>query len=73
MAVRDILLGVTYVDNQRTEADISLCGNSNIKLWDMRRTGNVKSDLEFYGRKQRKNNEIYIPSSLTCFFPLTFV
>lgn len=52
MAIRDILLCVIYVDNQRTGADI-LCGNSNIKLWNMR-TGNVKSDLEFCGRNKRK-------------------
>lgn len=58
-------------DNQRTGADM-LCGNLNMKLWDLKRTGNVKSNLDFGGRN--KNNEIYIYlSSLTCFLSLTFV
>lgn len=49
-----------------------LCGNLNMKLWDLKRTGNVKSNLDFGGRN--KNNEIYIYlSSLTCFLSLTFV
>lgn len=53
MAVRDILLSVIYVDNQRAEAD-TLCGNLNITLWDMKRTRNVKNDLEFCGRNKKK-------------------
>lgn len=46
MAIRYIVLCITDVDNQRTEATI-LCGNLNIKLWDMKRLGNVKGDMEF--------------------------
>lgn len=46
MAIRDIVLCIIYVDNQRTEAAI-LCGNLNIKLCDMKRLGNVKGDMEF--------------------------
>lgn len=68
MAVRGILLYVIYVDNQRTGAD--MCGNLNTKLWDMKRTGNIKSVLDFCGRS--KNNEIYIPFK-SDMFSLTFV
>lgn len=46
MAIRYIVLCIIYVDNQRTGAAI-LCGNLNIKLWDMKRLGNVKGDMEF--------------------------
>lgn len=45
VAIRYIVLCITDVDNQRTEAAI-LCGNLNIKLWDMKRLGNVKGDME---------------------------
>lgn len=71
MAIRYIVLCITDVDNQRTEAAI-LYGNLNIKLWDVKRLGNVKGDMEFWGRNKRENNEIYMPSSLACFLPLIF-
>lgn len=68
MAVRSILLCVIYVDNQRTGA--GMCGNLNTKLWDMKRTGNIKSVLDFCGRN--KNNEIYVPFKSDT-FSLTFI
>jgi hypothetical protein len=61
MAVRDIVLCVMYVDNQRTGSDILLCGSSNIKLWDMRRTGNVKVTWNFVaGNKGKMMKYIYL-------------
>lgn len=60
-------------DNQRTGADM-LCGNLNMKLWDLKRTGDVKSNLDFGGRN--KNNEIYIyipvKSDMFSFFNFCF-
>lgn len=53
MALRDIIFCVMYVDNQRTEA-ATLCDNLNIKLWDMKRLGNVKNDMEFWGRNKKE-------------------
>lgn len=47
MTIRYIVLCIIYMDNQRTGAAI-LCGKIvNIKLWDMKRLGNVKGDMEF--------------------------
>lgn len=72
LTIRDILLCVIYVDNQRTEAT-TLCGNLNVKLWAMKRLGNVENDLEFWGTNKRKIMK-YICLQVWCvFFPLTFV
>lgn len=42
-------------DNQRTGADM-LCGNLNMKLWDLKRTGNVKESNVFSWMLVERNN-----------------
>lgn len=56
MAIRDLLLCVLYVDNQRTEIATLLYGNLNIILWDIKRPGNVKRNLGVCGRNKRTFN-----------------